>query len=594
MADISFIDLKGMRTDRGAKFISADYLFDAKNINCDDLVGYNKILMPEVLFNGNSSDDIDGIFEFIYTNGLNESISESLVAYGGNIYKNFLTTSSSLIKSGMTVGKCSFGIKNNKLYIFNGLNFPVIYDGSASWEMGAPKISIQGSPGPLIGAYYYAVTFVTSSGEEYIGTVSNTVTAYSGSILLDLPIGYTGTISRNIYRTSGNGSILKLVTNIPDNATEFYTDSLADGVLGVTIISVNNECPKPKFVSVNSGKLIGTGDSNNPTRIWISDINRDVFDAATYQDTSSIGDDNSNIIGMIQDYSLILIGTTKNLFILDVSGTDNSLSLTRSNVGFKDGYAASKTPTSDGDFAGGAFFVSSMNDIRLFNGNFAQPVPTSLDNLKTDNFSQSIYPTLGAALSSSSNLYSEFFNYKYHVIIGDKIFVYDIRTNEWFYYQISTDTYTPTYNVFGLIGDSLYIGQKGSSIVEKMYSLIDYRNESCSSVSLTPKLIVDENEKYIKELHIYFVSGANQSITCTVKFDADVNHRLVQEINLDGGSFSGDFFSSDFFNVVEDPEDFRVIYLNRYCRWLDFKIESDTPFRFRGYRIVYDPVTNKE
>lgn len=71
----------------------------------------------------------------------------------------------------------------------------------------APTAAATGA-GVLTGTYCYAITNVTANGESLAGRVSFPVTAASREIsLANIPIGPTGTISRNIYRTlsTGNG-----------------------------------------------------------------------------------------------------------------------------------------------------------------------------------------------------------------------------------------------------------------------------------------------------------------------------------------------------------------------------------------------------
>lgn len=87
-----------------------------------------------------------------------------------------------------------------------------------------------------IGVYKHAVTFVAADGGETLAGAQSTVTTSSGNqavALTLIPTGPSGTVKRNLYRTIVGGSQLKLVTSINDNTTTSYTDSTADGSLGV-------------------------------------------------------------------------------------------------------------------------------------------------------------------------------------------------------------------------------------------------------------------------------------------------------------------------------------------------------------------------
>lgn len=92
-----------------------------------------------------------------------------------------------------------------------------------------------------IGVYQYQVTFINAQGET-TGSATGSVTTSSGTTnvaLTVIPLGGGGTTARNIYRTVVGGSVFKLLHTIADNTTTTYTDSAADGSLGVTIPSIN-------------------------------------------------------------------------------------------------------------------------------------------------------------------------------------------------------------------------------------------------------------------------------------------------------------------------------------------------------------------
>jgi hypothetical protein len=68
----------------------------------------------------------------------------------------------------------------------------------------------------------------------------------------------------------------------------------------------------------------------------------------------------------------------------------------------------------------------------------------------------------------------------------------------------------------------------------------------------------------------------------------------VQTVKLGTGSFNPLFFDSASFSTVQIPEDFRVIYLNRFARWIDFKITAPDAFYYRGFRLEYDKTVSQE
>lgn len=100
----------------------------------------------------------------------------------------------------------------------------------------APNATV-GAAGALTGAYFYAVTFVTASGETEGGFVSQTVNpALQDVDLTDIPTWWGNTVtSRKIYRTEAGGLQLKLLTTLANNLATTLTDSTLDIGLGADI-----------------------------------------------------------------------------------------------------------------------------------------------------------------------------------------------------------------------------------------------------------------------------------------------------------------------------------------------------------------------
>jgi hypothetical protein len=87
------------------------------------------------------------------------------------------------------------------------------------------------------GNHAYAVSYVVNGVETSAGGASNTVATVIGSNgqvnLTNIPLGPTGTTSRNIYRTKiASGTVYFFLINIPGNSTTTYTDNTADSGLG--------------------------------------------------------------------------------------------------------------------------------------------------------------------------------------------------------------------------------------------------------------------------------------------------------------------------------------------------------------------------
>lgn len=587
MPNLTVTQFNGIRNDLGKKYVPSNYFYSASNYNYNDLVGANKALMPEIITNFSSDSDIDLLYEFNFVSSNEVLTKMQLCIHGGNFYTGALSGSPELIATGLALGKYTATVLGNKLFLFNLNSYPLIFDGTKLSQMGAPIASLSGVVSNPNGVYYYAMTFVTSGGEEYTGTISNTITCNNEAINLALPIGYAGTTQRKIYRTEAGGSTLKLLATIADNTTLEYLDTIADGSLGADIIAVNNECPKVAFGRTVYNRLILGVCSQSPQYVWVGDTSVEVIDSATFEDISGVGNESSPVMGIAIDYSLVVIGTEQNIYTMDVSGETPSITATRAFVGVYSGYSMVSIP-STASFPGGVFFISNLKDIRVFNGNFAQPVATSLDNLKTENYAQVIRASLEYAINTSTNIYAQFYDYKYHVIIGNVIFFFDIRVSGWGFLNIQTASYTPSYSVFGIFNSLFYVGQLGASIIEKMYSDTSYRGEVVSGYIQSPQLLPSEELKYIKNISIYYVATGLKEINVTIILDGDASNAITYPIALDYGAFSSTDFNTEDFRTTDDAEDYRVIHTNRRARWVEVKVESDDALKLRGYKLDYD------
>lgn len=110
----------------------------------------------------------------------------------------------------------------------------------------APTVADGGAGGNLsAGVYKYKVTFQTSNGETQGGAEATTASlSVSHKVTLtNIPIGPTGTLYRNLYRTIAGGAAGTEVflTQISDNTTTSYTDNIADASLGTnTVPTISN------------------------------------------------------------------------------------------------------------------------------------------------------------------------------------------------------------------------------------------------------------------------------------------------------------------------------------------------------------------
>lgn len=584
---------KGLRNEKGRQFIPEDYLYEVTNFDLDD--GIKRIKCPSISYNV-GTDKINGLYNFRYINYAGAFQSELIMVQGTNVIKNPLT-SPTTIHTGLTSDKkCTFAILNDKLFISNGTDYPLVYDGETVFEMGAPKAKTF-TNGTLSGNYKYALSYTVSGVELVIGTVSNTITASSNNIKLTLPIGPNNCTERKIYRTSSGGTQLKLLTTISDNTTMEYIDNTADSSLGVNIPATNSSCPKPQYITVKNERLIGCGDSERPNILYLSEIEIEIF-FKTFgaYDVSNVGNDNTPLTGLAIDYNQVVVFSEKNIYLVDVSGVLASIHQTNSNVGCINGFSIALIPASSG-MNGGILFVSNLYDVRIFSGNSATNLATQLDNLNTSNFSSTIHKETFAKLlkdsSENNTIHAEFLDYKYHLITNSEIYVFNTKILGWTKYDFTTTSYSPTYWTISRIENDLYLSQKTAGILEKMYQDITYRSEALKAQFETPEIMVQGTDRvYFKNLYFYFDNTGINQFDVLVTTDSSKTNRGV--VSYQGGFYDSNFYDDEFYFTGEEEEDYKVMHLNEYGQWLRIKITTEQLINFKGWRLTGNRITNKE
>ena len=591
--NVTVSQTRGLRNDKGRKFVPEDYLYSVTNFDLDD--GIKRIKCPSIVYNvGN--DKINGYYNFRYINYVGAFQSELIMAQGANLIKNPLTSPTTIHTNLTPNKKCTFAILNDKLFISNGTDFPLVYDGDVVSEMGAPSAKALAS-GILSGNYKYALTYVISGVEVVIGTVSNILTASSNNIKLKLPIGPNNCTARKIYRTDSGGTQLKLLTTISDNTTMEHTDNTADSSLGANIPATNSSCPKPQYITVKNERLIGCSDSQRPNILYVSETEIEIFfrTLGAY-DVSNVGNDNTPLTGLSIDYNQVVVFSEKNIYLVDVSGVLASIHQTNSNVGCINGFSIALIPASSG-MNGGILFVSNLYDVRIFSGNSATNLATQLDNLNTSNFSSAIHKETFAKLLKDSNenntIHAEFLDYKYHLITDSDIYVFNSKILGWTKYNFSTTSYTPTYWTISRIENDLYLSQKTAGILEQMYQDVTYRSESLKAEFETPEIMIEGTDRvYFKNLYFYFDNtGVNQFDVLVTTDSRKTNRGLV---SYQGGFYDSSVYDDEFYFTGEEEEDYKVMHLNEYGQWLRIKITTEQLINFKGWRLTGNRITNKE
>ena len=297
--------------------------------------------------NGNSLqwlvyEDTDG--KLLYFNGSKapETPRTTIQYTDGQAFDG--TTKSRACK-GETVSNTNFAMFGPNLYLVNGQDAPLVYDGKKCTRAGyngqpnqadafvTPKTEIRQDFLSGVGfansknKFKYAVTFVNERGQEsrlsvdtapvsydVTGTGKSTQTAgeYRQFIVVDIPTGPPGTVARKIYRTLNlelfieGTSVVTLpkeqlfgqefyfVDVIEDNVTELYVDGLSDFDVGALVVPEDfGDFPaNSTHIAVYKNTMFVANDMNSEIS-YSRPLNPEVFPA---ENLFILGDTQSSLV----------------------------------------------------------------------------------------------------------------------------------------------------------------------------------------------------------------------------------------------------------------------------------------------------------
>lgn len=157
---------------------------------------------------------------------------------------------------------------------------------------GALTAAVGSGTGNLDGVYSWVVVWRTgwidgrgqphySGNQTAAGTPSNAVSATNNPVdLTAIPIGPTGVIARDLYRTKAGGSTYYFLVTLADNVVTEYTDNTADADLGsatAPTVNTTGTIPQlpvypsvPEFSAV-AGTIIAVTVASGTTVLYRSD-----------------------------------------------------------------------------------------------------------------------------------------------------------------------------------------------------------------------------------------------------------------------------------------------------------------------------------
>jgi hypothetical protein len=116
-------------------------------------------------------------------------------------------------------------------------------------------------------------------------------------------------------------------------------------------------------------------------------------------------------------------------------------------------------------------------------------------------------------------------------------------------------------------------------------------------------IAADNKWKYVEKIILWFIPSASNSITVTVvtddnnKFSQDLTFKILAatDFKVLGGVYSQSYFSDLFYDVDLTGMDYRVININKTCRWIKYFIRNtEGNVSFQGITIVGQTLQNNE
>jgi len=267
-----------------------------------------------------------------------DSGAETMVAFFGGLGYALGTTTFTTIPSAQSVFTAGTRIGStqyqNHIFFGNGDASPYKYNGTDFTRHGVPAASgtvslntAAGAGDLSSGTYMYRVTYVNSQaveGDLGSATAGLAVVVSASVDLSDIPTAPQshGVNSRKIYRTEADGAAYKLVTEITDNTTTTYNDTLADASLGLAAPTDNGEPPNYSIAVYHQNRLF-TNDAGNLNYLWYSDLEEPYTFAST--NFFKVGDAASDLIKAIDVHqNAVYVFCQRSVWMLYMPSTTDS------------------------------------------------------------------------------------------------------------------------------------------------------------------------------------------------------------------------------------------------------------------------------
>jgi len=499
-------------------------------------------------------------------------------------------------RTGTAVDFFDSSILNDQLYLFNGIDANIRYDGTTCYNMSivAPvqtaTASLGGTGISATYGYQYLYTYYNSAlGNESNPnpTLSTTTGAFSDkTVTVTVKCSADVQVDKiNVYRTTDGGGLplyVGVVNNIVGTGTTTFSDNFTDASLGIAVdYTGNGVAPTALLAKVYKGVMVMT--PKNSSRVWFSKPNKPgAVDSNDFRDLDP--NDGYVITGLKRMLSMIVAfkgnsiwngtGDDRTSFTFTRTVSDIGCIATKSIMTIP---GASGASTSSTLVAGNTVMFLSQSGWYQYNGvsvNYKSfPIEKTFRTLNKARLSQTygvVYPklnTLAWIIPSGSNTES------------DLMVTYDYIQDKW-----GTRSLSNTHcNVITTLQDSngeqsLYAGGYGGYT----WKLDDGMSDDGSAISCYvidrahPKLppgVISEQKKGFYALFFWFKPQSGTIVTASYSLeDADGVYTTIGTI--DCGNTSG--MHSMGFNAIG-----RRIFL-KFAN-----SQSGQPLTIRGWMVKY-------
>jgi hypothetical protein len=91
---------------------------------------------------------------------------------------------------------------------------------------------------------------------------------------------------------------------------------------------------------------------------------------------------------------------------------------------------------------------------------------------------------------------------------------------------------------------------------------------------------------------VYYEKAGQNEFNILATINSNVNKEVT--VTYTGGTYDEDYFDPLFYDTDNEEEDFQVFNINKYGRWMRFRISSNDNIIIKGWKLTGRLISNKE